>query len=102
MSYIVMIRTTKGLDGHYGNYRKIALVEKDDAHFFGEEGKDSEPKMISAKARGLIRIVKKYDRIHMGGTDKSYGVQLIAALEAEAAKLNAEIRERAKRLRGQS
>lgn len=79
--YIVMESTAqvKGKMAQFGHYRRIAVVEI--------EGDDL-PKMISERARGVVRIVREWSPMHRGKTERSeyYGAR--KAAERLAAFLN--------------
>lgn len=60
-------------------YRKIALVEVE---------KGVIPKMISERAKGVIRIVHVWDRLHEGATEKSAYHRCLAEARERAAELN--------------
>ena len=65
--------------GKFGNYRRVAVVETDGT---------TTPKMISERAKGVVKIVKLWDRVNYGGPKSAYAVALAEA-EAMAAELNA-------------
>lgn len=65
----------------WGKYGKVAILEV-------EEGIDS-VKMISARARGVVRVVRVYDRLSKGKTDRCAFNRALIACQAEAAALNA-------------
>lgn len=61
-------------------YRKIAVVETDGTCY---------PAMISERARGVLRVVQVWDRVHDGKTDRSAAARArreAAALAAELAR----------------
>lgn len=62
--------------------RKVAVVEL-------EEGFEGLPKMISERARGVRQIVRLWDRLHVGSTERSEYYQYLAKAEELAAELNA-------------
>lgn len=62
------------------DYRRMAIVEL-------EPGFNGRPKMISTRARGVVRVVAD-ETHHVGATERSYGVQRYLALQAEVARLN--------------
>ena len=64
----------------YGRYGKIALCEVE---------KGVTPKMISERARGMVRIVDLRDRLFWGSTSKCAFQKALAELTARAAELNA-------------
>lgn len=68
----------------WGRYKRVAVVEIAD----GFKGK---PKMISSRARGVARVVALWDKRNVGKTDRCAFRQALAAAEALAARLNAEV-----------
>lgn len=62
--YIVMesAAQVRGKMAQFGHYRRIAVVEV--------EGEDK-PKMISERARGVVRIVEEWSPMHQGKTERS-------------------------------
>lgn len=88
MTYIVMIRSAhvRGRARNYGPYKHAALVEVAPGY-----GPDREPAMISTRARGVLRVLQDTPALYAGGkTPRSEFVRQVAALRAEAARLNAE------------
>jgi len=80
--FIVMERTAKPpgrLKG--GCYIKVAVVEVE-ADFVGE------PKMISERAKGVIRIVELWDQCYVGVTEKSAGFRARRDVQELCRKLN--------------
>ena len=68
-------------------YRKIALVLVDPASL--PDGR-TEPAMISNRARGVVRILRQYDRIYVGETMRSRGRQLLQELQTTADAYNSD------------
>lgn len=60
-------------------YRKLAVVETD----------GTRPKMISERAKGVIRIVRIWDRLYEGKTERSEYARALAEAKELAAELNA-------------
>lgn len=60
------------------HYRNIALVETD----------GTMPKMISPRARHLVRIVDAEYAVHVGKTNRSYGYNRLQEMRQEAERLN--------------
>lgn len=81
--FVVMTVTAQGPGSSWGHHRKIAVLEV-------EPG--TTPKMISLRARGVIRIVKVWDRLYVGGPRSAFARAL-----AEAIELRDRLRARAKR-----
>lgn len=63
-----------------GKYRHIALMEV-------ERGAGI-PTMISLRAKGVVRVVRKCDRLHAGATLKSQYRQIVQRYETLAEILN--------------
>lgn len=68
----------------WGRYRKVAVVEITD----GFKGR---PAMISARAKGVARVVALWDKQSVGKTARCAFRQALAAAEALCARLNAEV-----------
>jgi len=69
----------------YGAYRyqHIALVE------LAPGARAEDVHAISTRDRAVQSIIEDWDRVHVGGTDRSEGVRLIRRLREQAAMLNA-------------
>jgi len=80
MTRIAYMESTPRLSGkarQFGiNYRRIALVEIADG-FHGR------PKMISDRARGVVRVVES-ESVYVGLTDRSAGARKRSAMMARA------------------
>jgi len=61
--FIVMDRTAHMPSSARGEYRRVAVVETDLPE--GEE-----PKMISERARGVVRLVRTWERLNVGKTER--------------------------------
>jgi len=80
--FIVMSATAQmPASNRFGKYGKVALCEV-------EEGVT--PKMISERARGMVRIVDLRDRLFWGSTPRCAFQKALNELTARAAQLNAE------------
>jgi hypothetical protein len=79
--YIVISSAAKMPTSCWGRYRRAALVEV-------EEGVI--PKMISMRARGVVRIVEVHEKLHAGETDRSAFGKAMFALQAKADRLNSD------------
>jgi hypothetical protein len=82
--FIVMTSRAQatGSASKYGyNYRNVAVVETD-----GE----GMPKMISDRAKHLVRVVRRWGPCSVGKTERSAYRIALADAEARAAKLNEE------------
>jgi len=77
----VMTATAQMPSSCWGRYGKVAVVEL--------ETPDSEPKMISERARGIKRIVALWDRCFWGKTERCEFNKALREAEKMAAELNA-------------
>ena len=77
----VVMTSRAGERGGHGNYRNVRVVETD-----GE----ALPKMVSPRARHLVRIVRDLGAHYEGVTDACAYRRTLAEAEALAARLNAE------------
>ncbi len=77
--YIVMTASAQMPSNCKGRYGKVAVLEIEDGVV---------PKMISKRAKGVIRIVSLWDKRNMGGPKSAFQLALAAANQ-EAADLNA-------------
>ena len=68
----------------WGRYRRVAVVEVDPSI----EAEDA-PRMISERARGVVRIVATWERLHAGTTHRCAYARARAAADAMARRLNA-------------
>ena len=80
--FIVMTASAKMPSSSRGIYRRVAVVETDGV---------TEPKMISQRARGCVRIVETWERCHVGKTERSAYARALKAATALAADLNQEV-----------
>lgn len=80
--YIVLTAAAKMPSSCWGRYRRVAVVELD--------GTGVKPAMISERAKGVRRIVKTWERLHVGKTDRSAYIGAFMEATAKAAALNAE------------
>lgn len=78
--YIVMDKTAKMPASVKAQYRRVAVCEVE---------KGARPKMISERARGLVRIVSTYERLHVGKTAACAYHQALTQAQIEADRLNA-------------
>lgn len=79
--YLIMSAAARMPSSCWGTYRRIAVVEL-------APGFEGRPKMISTRARGIVRVVQSWERLNCGKTDRdAYGyamreaVALVATLE---------------------
>jgi hypothetical protein len=78
--YTVMTAAAKMPASCWGRYGRVAVVELDDT--------GTRPKMISPRARGIARIVRVWEGLNIGKTDRcAYARAFDEALEL-AAELN--------------
>ena len=78
--FIVMTAASHGFNGYgyAGRYGKVALCEV-------KAG--TRPKMISARARGMVRIIELHDHLFIGGPRSGYEIALAGVTE-RCAELN--------------
>lgn len=69
----------------WGRYRRVAVVEVDPARL--PDGAAT-PRMISERARGVVRIVRTWERLNVGATDRCAFGRAMAEAETEADRLN--------------
>ena len=60
--YKLMTAAAKMPQSCWGIYRRIAIVEV--------ETEDTEPAMISERARGVVQIVATWEKLNVGKTDR--------------------------------
>ena len=77
MSYFLVMTSSgqvKGKARQFGTYRNVAVVEIEDEH--------PRPKMISERARGVVRIVRHWGTCSVGTTSRcQYQIALREANE---------------------
>ena len=78
--YIVMTASAKMPSSCWGKYGRVAVVEV--------EVSAPRPKMISRRARGVVRIVETWERCFIGTTDRCAFYRAVAEAEELAARLN--------------
>lgn len=81
MSYIVMSASAKMPNSVKSPYRRVAVVEV-------EPG--ARPKMISERAIGVIRIVRTWERLYVGRSEKCAYERALAEAGELCDRLNAE------------
>ena len=79
MSYIVRTAAAKMPGSWKGTYRRVAVLEVEDGLV---------PTMISTRAKGVRRIVRTWERLFVGKTERCEYRIALAEAEALAAKLN--------------
>ncbi len=80
--YIVKTAAARMPASCWGKYRRVAVLEV-------EPG--AEPRMISARARGVVRVVETWDALNVGTSDRCAYRRALAEAEALAANLNSEV-----------
>ncbi len=70
MQFIVMTASAKMPGSVKAPYKRVAVVEV-------EAG--AAPKMISERARGVVRIVQTWERLHARGVNTAYARALVVA-----------------------
>lgn len=78
--FIVKTSSAKMPRSCWGRYAHVAVIEV-------ESGVDS-VSMISERARGVVRIVERWDSVHVGKTSKCAYQVALAEAEALADELN--------------
>jgi hypothetical protein len=78
MSYIVMSSAAKMPGSCKGVYKRVAVMEV-------EPG--AEPKMISERAKGVIRVVQTWENLNVGKTDKCAYSRALRVAEMMAKRL---------------
>ena len=69
-----------------GHYRNVALCEV----LCDDDGVPVTPKMISDRARGMVRVVQHYGPQNVGTTSRCAYQRTLVEAEAEAAQRNTE------------
>lgn len=77
--YIVMSAAAKMPSTCWGTYRRVAVLEVDIG---------AKPKMISERARGVVRIVRTWEKLNGGTTERCAYEQALAAARELARELN--------------
>jgi hypothetical protein len=77
-----MHRTAHMPSGVKAPYRRVGVVEL-------APGQEDEPKLLSPRARGIVRVVETWERLHARGANTAFH-RAMAEAEALAAKLNQE------------
>ena len=82
--YVVMTSAGHSIEGYgyAGRYRNVAVCLVD---------ADNPPKMISPRARGMIRIAQQWRGCYVGATERSAYARACQEAEILAARLNAEL-----------
>ena len=83
-AYIVVEKSAKMPTSCWGRYVRLGLLVVDPA-----EIPEGGPRMISDRARGVVRVVTTRERCHVGRTDRCAAARARAELEDLAGRLNA-------------
>lgn len=73
MAYVMKISAAHMPSSCRGRYVRVAVMETDGTCY---------PSMISARARGVRRIVRVWERCHVGKTGQSAAARAIAEAQA--------------------
>ena len=87
-TYIVQSAAANMPSSCRGTYRRVAVLEisPDDL-----PESETRPRMISAHARGVVRVVETWERCNVGSTSRCAYERAWTEAEEMAAELNAEI-----------
>lgn len=77
--YIIMTSAAKMPSSCWGRYRNVAICQV---------AAGARPAMITAHARGMIRIVAYWGRLHVGTTERAAYQRVLASATARCAELN--------------
>ena len=78
--YIVKTSSAHMPQSCWGQYARVAVIEMADG--FGA------PSMISTRARGVVRVVRTWEDLHVGTTDRCAYARALVQAEALADELN--------------
>jgi hypothetical protein len=78
--YIVMTACAKMPSNCWGRYGRVAVIEVE---------RGARPAMISQRARGVVKIIRTWERCFDGLTDRCAFARATAEAKALAAELNA-------------
>lgn len=78
--FIVHVSAAKMPSSCWGKYRRIGVLEVE-AHV-------AEVSMISSRARGVVRVVETWEKLHVGSTVRSAFYQALMEAENLADRLN--------------
>lgn len=81
--FIVQTSAAKMPASCWGRYRRVAVLEVEGPVI---------PKMLSERAKGVVRVVKIWDKLYAGKTDRCAFQKACAEAQALATELN--VRER--------
>ena len=81
-SFIVKTAAANMPSSCWGRYARIAVLEL-------EPGVD-DVKMISERARGCVRVIRTWERLHVGASDRCAFARAMVEAEALCSRLNGE------------
>jgi hypothetical protein len=64
-----------------GRYRRVAILEVEDAYANGV-------RMISTRAKGVIRVVQTWEKLNVGTTERGAYQRALREAETQCAQLN--------------
>ena len=79
MTYVIRTSAAHMPNSCKGVYRRVAVLEVEDGVV---------PKMISPRAKGVRRVVRTWERLNVGSTERCAYRIALAQAEALAAELN--------------
>lgn len=80
--FVIMTAQERMPAGCFGEYRKVAVVETD-------LPPGASPKMISERARGVVRIVREWRKLNVGKTEACAYARALAQAKELLAELQA-------------
>lgn len=86
MTHIVQTASANMPSSCWGKYGRIAVLEIDETQL--PQGK-ARPSMISTHARGVVRVVRTWERLNIGITDRCAFERALKEAKALRDKLNA-------------
>ena len=78
--YVVMSASAQMPSSCWGTYRRVAVVEIE---------RGAVPKMISLRARGVVRVLRTWERLNVGCTSKCAYARALAEAYDYCDRLNA-------------
>lgn len=84
--FVVQTASANMPNSCWGQYIRVAVLEIDP-----RTCPDDGPKMISARARGVVRVVETWEKCNVGRTDRCAANKAIKAAEEMAAELNRKV-----------
>jgi len=80
-TYKVMTASTTPSSNCWGTYRRVGIVEL-------EPGYNGVPKMISERAKGVVRVVETWENLNVGITDRCAYRRALATAQEIVDELN--------------